>query len=293
MATKQRVASAWGGVIEWWEEYLLLYNWRMKQLTYQRPDHCVFRGGIWTESQMAPWPFYTRSVTTRWREAKLTWTRTSLGQEENPASRLVSLLSNGPNYPRERSWCLSQWENSQTNATNVAMHPTRQATHLKTHGSGKRRTVSLVSMSLLSNSLCLAVKFLFWCHITLITEVDHNVINILKLSSAQIRTPPALSCLLKTLSLVTVENSRTNSHLCIQKSRKNIWKHTAFLFVSLHSGIPWEIFFVKFLSLIAQLNCPVNYCDGFLVTDMAGSIWIVWSNFTTTSFRVISAIKPW
>ena len=36
-------------------------------------------------------------------EAKLTWARTSLGEEKNPASRLVSLLSNGPNYPRERS----------------------------------------------------------------------------------------------------------------------------------------------------------------------------------------------
>ena len=44
-------------------------NSRKEQLTYQRPDHCVFRDWIQTETQVDPCPFYTRSVSRRWRRS--------------------------------------------------------------------------------------------------------------------------------------------------------------------------------------------------------------------------------
>ena len=72
-------------------------NLRKEQLTYQRPDHCVFRDWIRTETQVAPLPLLY-PVGQQQVEAKLTWTRTSLDQERNPASCFVSLTSNGPNY---------------------------------------------------------------------------------------------------------------------------------------------------------------------------------------------------
>ena len=88
-------------------------------------------------------------------EAKLTWARTSLGEEKNPPLVSCHCLQTVQITPgRDLDVCHSEKTVKQMQP-NVTMHPIRQATHLKTHSSAEEPRISFrVTAFRLSLSCC-------------------------------------------------------------------------------------------------------------------------------------------